>query len=173
VEDYWFLADYYREEGKNVKAFHYLRKAYRSMPGERELIPPMVDILIDMGHVSLVLPFLKRYVEGKGWNEVMDGFARNKRLKGKWSQESLRFLRFYGQRPRAFREFVFGMYFRKFLAAALIVVVPIILVFALVFFRTTGFFVASSVVLAALVSFKLAQTLIRRERLPHPRQGQA
>ncbi|MBD3391947.1 MAG: tetratricopeptide repeat protein [Chitinivibrionales bacterium] len=164
VEDYWFLADHYRDAGKDLLAFHYLRKAYKSMPGERELIPPMVDILLDMGHISFAVPFLKRYVEAKGWNEVMDGYTRHRGLKGKWPQESLRFLRFYGQRPRAFREFVFGVYFRRFLTAALAVIVPFLLAFALLFFKTTGFLVVVSMVVAALVSFHGARMILHRQR---------
>ena len=49
MEDYWFLADFFREKGQNLKVFHYLHKAYKSMPGEKELIPPMIDILLEQG----------------------------------------------------------------------------------------------------------------------------
>jgi tetratricopeptide (TPR) repeat protein len=165
VEDYWFLADYYRESDKNVKAFHYLRKAYKSMPGERELMPPMADILIDMGHISYALPFLRRYIESNGWNEIMEGFVHHRRLKGKWSQEGLRFLRYWGEKPRMFREFVFGVYFQRFFLGALAIVAPVILLFATAFFKTTGFFIVASMLLAALVSFKISRLVIRREKL--------
>lgn len=114
MEDYWFLAEYYRETGRNLKAFHYLNKAYRSMPGERELIPPMVEIMLDMGHVSFAVPVLKRYIEANGWNNTMNRLTFHKGLRGKWSQEGLRFLRFYGQKPVDYRKFVFLVYLRQF-----------------------------------------------------------
>jgi hypothetical protein len=107
-----------------------------------------------------------------GWNEVMDGFARHKQLKGKWAQEGLRFLRFYGQKPKAFREFVFGVYLRRFLALAVAVMVPLILLLTLAFFRTTGFLVASSTFAAALISYKFTQVMIRRQKLLRPPPGE-
>jgi tetratricopeptide (TPR) repeat protein len=114
MEDYWFLADYYQAEGQMLMAFHYLHRAYKSMPGEKELIPPMVDILLEKRHNLFALSYLKRYAESKGWNEVMDEFVRHKRLRGKLSQEGLRFLRFYSQKPHEFRSYIFYFYLRKF-----------------------------------------------------------
>lgn len=128
VEDYWFFADYYREKGQNLKAFHYLNKAYRSMPGEKEIIPPMIEILLDMGHVSSTVPILKRYVETKGWDKIMEKLYKHKRLQGKWSQEGLRFLQFYGQKPVDFRKSVFSIYLKKsLLLASLLFSVPILI----------------------------------------------
>ncbi len=108
LEEYWFLAEFYREKDEDLESFHYLNKAYKCMPGEKELIPPMVDILLERGHTAFSLQFLLRYVGQSGWNEVMCDFARHKRFRGKWSQEGLRFLQFQGQRPKEFRSFVFG-----------------------------------------------------------------
>jgi len=130
IEDYWFLADYYRDDGDNLKAFHFLHKAFASMPGEKELIPPMVDILLDAGHVLYSVPFLMSYVERSGWNDTMNQFARHNRLKGKWSQEALRFLRFHGQNPSKYRNYIFLRYFEKFCAIAFGLFLP----FALAFF---------------------------------------
>jgi len=118
IEDYWFLADYFRDIGDNLKAFHYLHKAFTNMPGEKELIPPMVDIMLDTGHVSYTASFLMSYVERSGWNDTMNQFARHKRFKGKWSQEALRFLRFHGQNPSKYRNYIFLLYFEKFCAIA-------------------------------------------------------
>ncbi|MBN1576270.1 MAG: tetratricopeptide repeat protein [Chitinispirillaceae bacterium] len=115
VEDYWFLADYYRENGRDLEAFHFLKKAYKSMPGEKELIPPMVDILLERGHTGYSLPFLLRYIGQGGWNDTMNDFARHSRFRGKWSQEGIRFLRFHGQRPKEYRKYIFSRYLELFL----------------------------------------------------------
>jgi tetratricopeptide (TPR) repeat protein len=161
VEDYWFLADYYREGGENVKAFHYLRKAYKVMPGETELIPPMVDILIDMGHLSLAVQFLNRYVQSRGWNDVMDGFAKHKMFRGKWEQEGLRFLRYRNLSPHVFREFVFNLHFKRFLLASIILCIPVLLALSWVFFSTRGLLVAGTLIIAGIISFKTAVFFLR------------
>ncbi|MFP4681742.1 MAG: tetratricopeptide repeat protein [Chitinispirillaceae bacterium] len=114
TEDYWFLADYYRESKQNLKAFHYLHLAYKSLPTEKELLPPMIDILLERGHTSYSLPFFISYVEKGGWNETINLFARNKRLNDKWVQEGIRFLRFTGQKPVEYRRFVFRYYISRF-----------------------------------------------------------
>jgi tetratricopeptide (TPR) repeat protein len=127
IEDYWFLADYYREGGDNLKAFHYLHKAYTNMPGEKELIPPMLNILLDTGHLLYCVPFMMRYIERSGWNETMNQFARHKRLKGKWSSEGLRFLRFYGQNTSDYRKYIFFRYFTLFSLCALLLFFPCVI----------------------------------------------
>ena len=129
IEDYWFLADYYREKGDNLKAFHFLHRAYESMPGEKELIPPMIDIMLDTGHVLFTTPFLKHYAEKNGWNDIMIEFARHKRLRGKWNQEGVRFLRYYSQKPSDFRKYIFLVYFEKFMIAGLLLLFPFLAVF--------------------------------------------
>jgi Tetratricopeptide repeat. len=129
IEDYWFLADYHRDNGDNLKAFHFLHKAFTSMPGEKELIPPMVDILLDSGHVLYSVPFLMNYVERSGWNDTMNQFARHTRLKDKWSQEALRFLRFHGQNPSQYRNYIFLRYFEKFCAIAFGLFLPVLVIF--------------------------------------------
>ena len=129
IEDFWFLAEYHRDNGDNLKAFHFLHKAFTSMPGEKELIPPMVDILLDTGHVLYSVPFLMSYVERSGWNDTMNQFARHNRLKGKWSQEALRFLRFHGQNPSKYRNYIFLRYFEKFCAIAFGLFLPCALAF--------------------------------------------
>jgi hypothetical protein len=45
----------------------------------------------------------------------MNEFARNKRFQGKWAKEGLRFLRFFGQRPKEFRRYIFYHYLERFL----------------------------------------------------------
>lgn len=114
VEEYWFLADFYREQGDLKEAFKFLHKAYKSMPGEKELLPPMIDLLIERGHVSLANPLLWEYVKKAGWNEIMEEFFRHKKLKGKFAQENLRFLRYNGQKLKEFREFIFRFYLRSY-----------------------------------------------------------
>jgi tetratricopeptide (TPR) repeat protein len=166
MEDYWFLADYYQEEGQPVRAFHFLHKAYNSMPGENELIPPMIDIMLDKGHIRYSLPFLKRYVESKGWNEVMGAFARHKRLRGKWSQEGMRFLRFYGEKAHDFRSFVFMLYIRKFAVLAALFLAPLLAAGALFFVKPPLVIASSGSGLLAFFAGKKALQLLRK-----PRQG--
>lgn len=170
MEDYWFLADYYQEIHQPVKAFGYLHLAYKSMPGENELIPPMIDIMLDKGHVSYTLPFLRHYVENKGWNDVMHSFTRHKRLQGKWNQESLRFLRFYGQKPTEFRNFLYALYLRRFLTCA--AVAAMILLFGIVVFVFDV--QIATVVCAGLLTAWFAGRLIAanlRRRI-YPEKGQ-
>jgi len=114
TEDYWFLADYYREKRQNAKAFRYLRLAYNTMPAEKELLPPMIEILLEQGHTKYSLPIFANYVQRSGWTETMNGFTRNKQLRGRFTQEGIRFLRFTGQRPAAFREYIFKRYLFRF-----------------------------------------------------------
>lgn len=117
AEDYWFLADYYREKGNLSKAFGYLHKAYRIRPGEHDLLSMAADILIARGHTGLSLRFLKRYVELTGWNGIMDRIAAYPEMKKGATGEAMRFLRFCGSRPSDYRRHAFSGQFRR--AAAL------------------------------------------------------
>ena len=154
IEDYWFLADYYREQGENLKAFHFLHKAYESMPGERELIPPMVDIMLDAGHVMYSIPFLMRYVEKNGWNDVMNQFARHKRLKERWSREGVRFLRFYGQKSTEFRKYIFLLYLEKFMTLSLAILLPFCAIFFYFLSGISGALSSTAVVLLIAGTWK-------------------
>jgi hypothetical protein len=152
IEDFWFLADYYRDKGENLKAFHFLHKAYTCMPGEKDLIPPMLNILLDSGHVMYSVPFMLRYVDRAGWNDDMRKFARHSRLKGKLSQEGLRFLQFYGQRPTEFRQYIFFMYVEKFLLSSIFVLLPLM---ALLLYFYKGIIAAAMVLGAGAVMIGL------------------
>lgn len=165
MEDYWFLADYFRENGQKVKAFHYLNKAYRCMPGEKDIIPPMAEILFDMGHTSFAVPILKRYIETKGWDDIMRGFTRHKRMKGKWSQEGLRFLQFYGQKPVEFRNFIFGFYVRKFFLASFYLISAAIFILSYIYFNIKGLTIVFTFYISTIASFKGTSYLINRKRL--------
>jgi tetratricopeptide (TPR) repeat protein len=114
TEDYWFLAAHYRDLKQSAKAFHCLRLAYDAMPAEKELLPPMIDILLERGHTKYSMPIFADYVRRSGWTETMSVFTRNKRLRDGFTQEGIRFLRFTGQRPAAFREHVFKHYMFRF-----------------------------------------------------------
>jgi hypothetical protein len=98
------------------------------MPGEKELIPPMVDILLEHRHIDYSIPFLASYVSKSGWNDIMTGFARHTRFKGKSAQEIFRFLRFQGQRPVEFRRYIFLYYLERYLAvlATMVIVLSLI-----------------------------------------------
>jgi len=116
TEDYCFLADYYREEGQNSKAFHYLNRAYKSMPSEKELLPPMIGILFERGHIKYGLSVFAKFVEKSGgWDDsIMRPFMQNKILRGRFNQEGLRFLRFTGERSVEFRRYIFRYYLSKY-----------------------------------------------------------
>jgi tetratricopeptide (TPR) repeat protein len=118
VEEYWFLADYYKEKKEFLKAFEYLRKAYAIRPGEHEFLSLAADILLARGHAHFALRFLKRYVDIAGWNDVMDRFAVHPQLRKGPRQEALRYMRFCGSNMADFHRHVFGVYFRKTLAVA-------------------------------------------------------
>jgi hypothetical protein len=148
MEDYWFLADHYREQGQNLRAFHYLRKAYELVPGEAELIPPMIDIMLEEGHLNYTTPFLMHYVQRSGWNEVMDQFARHQRLQGKWAQEGLRALRFFGANPVEFRNYIFNYYFKRFLRVFAGAAGAIVLLVIYCFFGLKGLIAAFSMAAA-------------------------
>lgn len=113
MEDFYFLADYFRETGQKLKALHYFIKAYRCMPGENEIIPPLAEILVETGHTSYAVPILKQYIDTMGWNTEMKKLAAHSNLKGKWAKEGFRFLQFYGQKPFEFRRFAFLLYIKK------------------------------------------------------------
>jgi tetratricopeptide (TPR) repeat protein len=163
IEDFWFLADYYREQGENLKAFHYLHKAYKSMPGEKELIPPMVDIMLDEGHVLYSIPFLMRYVEKNGWNDVMNQLARHKRLKEKWSREGVRFLMFYGQKSTEFRKYIFIHYFEKFMTLSLVTLFPFCAIACYFLFGISGALSSTVVLLLIAGAWKTTKILANRK----------
>ena len=114
TEDYWFLADFYREKRQNANAFRCLRLAYNTMPSEKELLPPMIEILLEQGHTKYSLPIFADYVQRCGWTETMNSFTQNKHFMDDLAQEGIRFLRFTGQRPAAFREYIFKHYLSRF-----------------------------------------------------------
>jgi tetratricopeptide (TPR) repeat protein len=115
VEEYWFLADYYREQGENYKSFQYLHKAFKIMPSENDLMPLMAEILIDEGHIRFSYPILLKYVEKNGWNEIMKEFERHKKFRNKLSREGMHFLRFWSRKSPDYHTFIFNSYLKKFL----------------------------------------------------------
>ena len=138
VEDYWFLADYFREQGNNRASFSCLHKAYRTMPGEEELIPPLVDIMLDEGHVSFAIPHLLHYIQKKGWNETAHSYMAHRRLRNKSSQEGLRLLRFFGTRPYEYRRFVFAYYLEHFIIGSLGLITGLAALYCGVVFQKTA-----------------------------------
>ncbi len=124
VEDYWFLADHFWEEGKSLKAFQCLNRAHKSMPGERELLPPLITIMLDRGHVSYAMPYLLGYVDRAGWDDAMKSFARHRSLRGRYAKESLRFLRFHAERAQHYRRRAFMHYLRAWLGYTALALLP-------------------------------------------------
>jgi len=113
VEDYWFLADHFWDEGRPLKAFHCLNRAHKNMPGETELLPPLVTVMLDRGHAGYAMPYLLGYALRSGWNDTMRGLARHRRLHAARARESLRFLRFYAERADRYREHAFRYYLSR------------------------------------------------------------
>jgi tetratricopeptide (TPR) repeat protein len=119
IEEYWFLADFYYEEKEYGKSLHYLGKAYKIRPGEHELLPLIIEILLEKNHRRIALRFLARYVEGAGWNEVAARLAGHPELRTPTIQEGLRFLRFQsGDAPTEFNNALFNLFLRKHLIGA-------------------------------------------------------
>lgn len=138
MEDYWFLAEHFREVGNQRKSFKYLLKAFRNMPGEKELIPPMVEILLEMQHFSFTVPIMKNYLESRGWDSIMSELSTHNTLKGKWSQEGMRFLQFYGQKPAEYRKYAFLIYIRKAMLISMILIFTSLLLLSSLFFGLMG-----------------------------------
>jgi len=165
VEDYWFLADYWRERGNFSRAFENLRKAYRIRPGEHEFLSMTADILIARGHAMLGLKFLKRYVEHAGWNDIMDQIAAYPQLRNRRLQEGLRFLRFSSSRPADYHRFVFSGRLRHAITAALCVVLPAAAFPLFVLFGTAGLMCLAAAVMTGAVIVHLVD-LIRKRKSP-------
>jgi tetratricopeptide (TPR) repeat protein len=163
IEDFWFLADYYRESGDNLKAFHFLHKAYASMPAEKELIPPMLNILLDSGHVLFSVPFMKHYIEKSGWNETMNQFARHRRFNGKWTDEGLRFLRFYGQNSADYRRYVFIRYFERFSLIGLFALFPVALAVAYIGAHWKGCIAVTGCFMGFLAAWRAVKLILRKK----------
>ena len=166
TEDYWFLADYYKEKNQKVKSFHYLQKAYKHTPGEKEIIPPMIDILLDRGHVRYSLPFLMKYVEKSGWNDTMHQFAMHRRLRSSRDQEGIRFLRFSGQRINDYRKYVFTFYLKRFLTITLglfsvAAIFPVYMLFGYTGLLVSGTFIAAFI----LARFTFRHFMLRKQKL--------
>ncbi len=138
MEDYWFLAEHFREVGDHRKSFKYLLKAFRNMPGEKELIPPMVEILFEMQHFSFTVPIMKNYLESRGWDNIMSELSTHTKLRGKWSQEGMRFLQFYGQKPTEYRKYAFLIYVRKAMIISMVLIFTSLLLISSLFFGVLG-----------------------------------
>ena len=114
TEDYWFMADYYRESKQDVKAFRYLRLAHDSMPAEKELLPPMIEILLERGHTKYSLPIFANYVQKGGWTNAINILTMDKQFRSRRIQEGMRFLRFTGERSPEFRRYIFRHYLYRY-----------------------------------------------------------
>jgi len=135
VEDYWFLADHYWELGKPLRAFQCLNRAYKSLPTENDLLPPLITIMLDRGHTSYAMPCLLGYAQREGWDETMRSLARHRRLQGPMARESMRFLRFYTERSDRFREHAYRYYLLKWSQYVPLLLFPVC---GFVFFAATG-----------------------------------
>ncbi|MCL2220528.1 MAG: tetratricopeptide repeat protein [Chitinispirillia bacterium] len=157
AEDYWYLADYYREKKRNDKALHYLRLAYDTMPTEKELLPPMMEILLEQGHTEDSLPIFADYVRKSGWNEAVNRFSKNWQFRDHATQEGMRFLRFTGQRPMEFRKYIFNHYLYKF-GLIYYTIIMLALVFpASVLFGWSGVWLIAALYSTSIVALKIVQ----------------
>jgi hypothetical protein len=173
TEDYWFIADYYREKKQNVKAFRYLRLAYKSMPTEKELLPPMIEILLEQGHTKYSLPIFANYVQRSGWTDAMSGFMMNKQFKDRHTQEGMRFLRFTGQRPMEFRTFIFKHYFLRFGFMYYTILVASFLLPASILFGWRGIGWVAAAYAASLGVIKIWQIIKFKKAIAQAVQPQA
>jgi tetratricopeptide (TPR) repeat protein len=163
IEDFWFLADYYKGNNDNLKAFHFLHKAYTSMPGEKELIPPMLNILIDTGHVLFSVPFMKHYIEKSGWNETMNQFARHHRFQEKWASEGLRFLRFYGQNSADYRRYILVRYLEKYFFIGLFLLLPLALAIGYYGAGRKGLITTGAAFAAFFAAWRVVKLILRKK----------
>jgi len=159
TEDYWFLADFYRERNQNVKAFHYLRQAYKSMPSEKELLPPMIEILLEQGHTKYSLPMFAAYVQKNGWNDAISNFTMNKQFRGRFTQEGIRFLRFTGQRPMEYRKYIFNYYLYRYGFLFYSLIVAALMFPASVLFGWAGVGCVAAAYALSLGALKLTQVV--------------
>jgi tetratricopeptide (TPR) repeat protein len=175
TEDYWFMADYYREKKQNLKAFRYLRLAYDSMPAEKELLPPMIEILLEQGHTKYSLPIFANYVQRSGWTEAMSGFMLNRQFRDRATQEGMRFLRFTGQRPMEFRTYLFNHYLYRFGLMYYTIIAAACLFPASLLFGWRGAGSVAAVYAASLIAIKiirLARFKKAMEKAAHPNLSQ-
>jgi tetratricopeptide (TPR) repeat protein len=164
AEDYWFLADFYKEKKDNLKSLHYLIKAYKIRPGEYDLLPMIVDILLESKHVRLSLRFLQQYVERMGWNDTMSQIAGHPQLQSPSIQESLRFLRFTGEKPSDFNRYLFMKYIKEFSAAAAGAVLVAATFPVYLLFGKMGLASMASLIIAITVTIAIINVVRRREQ---------
>jgi tetratricopeptide (TPR) repeat protein len=169
VEDWWFLADHYWEEGRPLKAFACLNQAHKSMPGERELLPPLISIMLDQGHASYAMPYLLGYVDRAGWDDSLKAFTRHRGLRDHMSQESMRFVRYYAERNTPYRAFVFRHYLLRLLALAPFVLLPATGWLCYVLAGSNGVVACLAASLALFLSARLAMYLVDGPPLPFAR----
>jgi len=165
VEDFWYLATYYKQRGESSRAFHYLHKAYKCMPGDKELLPPMIEILLERGHKNLSIPFLVKYVKSHGWNDTMSYFSKDKRLQDKWMQEGMRFLLFSGNEVTEFRRLIFAHQLSIFIFWAIIVLTPVIFILFYILLHFVFEHTHVSIVAAGISLFWCLAALILRKKL--------
>ncbi|MDR0306479.1 MAG: tetratricopeptide repeat protein [Chitinispirillales bacterium] len=174
IEDYCFLADYYRGEMQNTKAFHYLHRAYKSMPAEKDLIPPMIGILFERGHVKYGMSMFASFIEKSGgWNETMNPFTYNKQLRDRFSQEGLRFLRFNGEKPVEFRRYIFKYYLSHYALMYYSVIACALTFPASVIFGWRGIISVAVVYAVSMTAFKLYRIWQRKKALVLAEQAAA
>ncbi|MCL2183589.1 MAG: tetratricopeptide repeat protein [Chitinispirillia bacterium] len=163
AEDYWYLADYYREKKQNIKAFRYLRLAYNCMPAEKELLPPMMEILVEQGHTKYSLPILADYVRKSGWSEAINNFSKNYQFRDRATQEGMRFLRFTGQRPMEFRKYIFNYYLYRYGFIYYTLIMAAFLFPATVLLGWVGLWIVASVYSVSVAVMKIIESVLLRK----------
>ena len=158
-EDYWYLADYYREKKQNTKAFRYLRLAYENMPTEKELLPPMMEILLEQGHTKYTLPVFADYVRKSGWNDAVNKFSKSWQFRDRATQEGMRFLRFTGQRPMEFRKYIFNYYLYRYGLMYYTIIMIALLFPASVLLGWVGVWIVASVYSTSIAVLKVVNSL--------------
>jgi hypothetical protein len=92
----------------------------------------------------------------------MKEFASHKKLRGKKSQEGLRFLQFYGQKPVEFRKFIFAIYIKQFIFLAINILTFVLFILSFFYFSYNGVLIAGISYGVLFAIYKIGQLLIAK-----------
>ena len=94
----------------------------------------------------------------------MNEFAHHKRMRGKWAQEGIRFLRFWGQRSVDYRKYIFAIYLKKFIISFTIAIMVLLSIPSYLLFGNIGLIFLSIIYGASFITFMGTKYLIRKEK---------
>lgn len=165
MEEYWYLAEYYKEKNELSKALHCFHRAYAIRPGEHDLLALISEVLIERGHLLPAVRFMKRYIDYAGWNEVTEHLFANPHLRGRRFGEGVRFLRYCGSKPADYYRYLFRRCFLHALTASGFAVLFAAALPATLLFGKYGLS-AIGVSAAGIIGVAVAARLSRKKLLP-------